>query len=93
MVVVPWVCLLQSVVVSHLRYLNKLGVCKFTRNKAGGVLAPSYSYMYSLRKGAPDKAKSATACIVSLCIACEIILADFNLAVSTSTAKLPNCQI
>ena len=32
-------------------------------------------------------AKSATACITSLCIAGEIILADFNLGVSTSTAK------
>ena len=41
-------------------------------------------------------AKSATACITSLCIAGETILADFNLAVSTSTVKPLNifpCQI
>ena len=50
--------------------------------------------MYSLRKGAPGGAKSATACIMSLRVAgagaAEIILADFNLAVSTPTAKPPN---
>ena len=50
--------------------------------------------MYSLRKGAPGGAKSATACIMSLRVAgagaAEIILEDFNLAVSTPTAKPPN---
>ena len=52
--------------------------------------------MYSLRRGALDRAKSTTACIMSLRVACKIILVDFNLAVSTLTAKLPNlipCQI
>ena len=34
--------------------------------------------------------KSTTACITSLCGACEILLADFNLAVSTLTARPPN---
>ena len=43
--------------------------------------------MYRLRRGAPDRAKGATACIMSLRIMCEIILVDFNLVVSTSTAK------
>ena len=50
--------------------------------------------MYSLRKGAPGGAKSTTACITSLRVAgvgvAEIILADFNSAVSTPTAKPPN---
>ena len=46
--------------------------------------------MYSLRRGAPDRAKSATACITSLCVASKMILAGFNLAVSTLTPKLPN---
>ena len=40
--------------------------------------------------GALNGAKSATACITSLRIAYEIILADFNLAVSTLAAKPPN---
>ena len=42
--------------------------------------------MYSLHRGALDRAKSATACITSLHIACKIILADFNSAVSIPTA-------
>ena len=50
--------------------------------------------MYSLRKGAPGRAKNTTACITSLRVAgvgvTEIILADFNSAVSTPTAKPPN---
>ena len=44
--------------------------------------------MYSLHRGAPGK--STTACITPLHVAYEIILADFNLAVLTLTAKLPN---
>ena len=35
-------------------------------------------------------AKSTTACIMSLRVAYEIILADFNLAVLTLTTKPPN---
>ena len=49
--------------------------------------------MYSLRKGALGGAKSATACTslrVAGAGAAEIILGDFNSAVSTPTAKLPN---
>ena len=41
-------------------------------------------------RGVLGGAKSATACITSLRVAGKIILADFNLAVSTLTAKLPN---
>ena len=43
--------------------------------------------MYSSHSGVPDGAKSATTCMTSLY---EIILADFNFAVSTPTTKLPN---
>ena len=46
--------------------------------------------MYSSRRGPLDGAKSTTACIMSLYVACKRILADFNLTVSTPTAKLPN---
>ena len=47
--------------------------------------------MYSSRRGTPGGAKSATACITSLrTLQAEIILVDFNLAVSTQTAKPPN---
>ena len=46
--------------------------------------------MYNLCAGALDGAKSATACIMSLWLAYEILLADFNLAVSTPTAKPSN---
>ena len=47
--------------------------------------------MYSSRRGAPGGAKSATVCITSLReLQAKIILVDFNLAVSTQTAKLPN---
>ena len=47
--------------------------------------------MYSSRGGAPGGAKSARACITSLrALQAKIILADFNLAVSTQTAKPPN---
>ena len=46
--------------------------------------------MHSLRGGVPGGAKSATACITSLHVVGRIILVDFNLAVSTPTAKLPN---
>ena len=46
--------------------------------------------MYSSRRRVPGGAKSATACITSLRVAGEIILADFNLTVSTLTAKPPN---
>ena len=46
--------------------------------------------MYSLHRGAPDGAKSATACIMSLCVMFKLILLDFNLGVSILTAKLPN---
>ena len=52
--------------------------------------------MYSSCKGSLDRAKSTTTCITSLHVVYKIILPDFNLAVSTSTAKLPNlilCQI
>ena len=42
------------------------------------------------RRGALDGAKSATTCTTSLRIAYEIILAIFNLAVSTLTVKPPN---
>ena len=52
--------------------------------------------MYSSRKGSLDRANSTTTCITSLHVVYKIILADFNLAVSMSTAKLPNlilCQI
>ena len=37
----------------------------------------------------PDGAKSTTACTTSLCVEYKIILPDFNLAVSTLTAKPP----
>ena len=43
-----------------------------------------------LCRGVLDRVKSATASITSLSIAYEIILADFNLLVSTPIAKLPN---
>ena len=47
--------------------------------------------MYSLRGGVPGGAKSTTACITSLRpLQAKIILADFNLLVSTQTAKPPN---
>ena len=48
--------------------------------------------MYSLRKWVPGRAKSTTACITSLRVAgaAKILLADFNLAVSTLTAEPPN---
>ena len=47
--------------------------------------------MYSSCRGAPGGAKSATACITSLrALQVKIILADFNLAVSTQTTKPPN---
>ena len=46
--------------------------------------------MYSCVEGQPDWTKSITACIASLRIAKYIILTDFNLAVSTLTAKPPN---
>ena len=44
--------------------------------------------MYSLRRGVLDGAKSATACIMSLRL--QMKLVDFNLAISTQTAKPPN---
>ena len=47
--------------------------------------------MYSSHRGVPGGAKSATPCITSLRLLwAKIILADFNLAVSTQTAKPPN---
>ena len=41
-------------------------------------------------RGELDGAKSATACNTSLSVVYEKTLADFDLAVSTPTAKLPN---
>ena len=41
-------------------------------------------------RGMPDRAKNSTGCIMSLPVVYEIILADFNLAVSTPTAKPQN---
>ena len=56
---------------------TKPQVCKFTRNKTGSMLV--CSYMYSLcRGGALEGARSATACITPLHVACEIILADLT---------------
>ena len=46
--------------------------------------------MYSSFRGVPGGAKSATACITSLCIVGEKNLADINLVVSIQTAKPPN---
>ena len=46
--------------------------------------------MYSSSRGAPGGMKSVIACIVSLRVAGKIILANFNLAVSTLTVKPPN---
>ena len=43
-----------------------------------------------LYRGVLDGTKSATTCTMSLHVAYEIILADFNLAVSTLTAKSQN---
>ena len=44
--------------------------------------------MYGLCRGVPDGAKSVTACIMSVRVVCEIILAGFNLAVSTTIQYL-----
>jgi len=44
----------------------------------------------SLRRWVPGGTKSTTACITLLHVAAKIILADFNMAVSTLTAKPPN---
>ena len=52
--------------------------------------------MYSLRKGVPGGAKCALQHLIRVAGAAKIILADFNLAVSTPIAKPPNlnpCQI
>ena len=76
----------RSIAISRLRYLNKaVSLQIFARNKTGSVLVLS-----QLHAGAPDGAKSTTACITSLRIAFEIILGDFKLAVLTLS---PNCQI
>ena len=49
--------------------------------------------MYSLHRGAPDRAKSATACIMALRVAYKIILEEINLAILTATTKLIPRQI
>ena len=52
--------------------------------------------MYSLRKGALGGAKCVLQHLIRVAGAAKIILADFNLAVSTPIAKPPNlnpCQI
>ena len=72
----------RSVGVFRLRYLNKVMSSQIYKKPNCQLLAP-------------DGSKSATACITSLCItslciAYEIVLVDFNMAVSTLTAKLPN---
>ena len=41
LVMASQVCLSKSIVISHLRYLNKAMSLQFTRNKTGSVLAPS----------------------------------------------------
>ena len=75
---------------SRLRYLNKATSLENLQKIKLAVCWHQASYMYSLCRGVLGGAMSTTACIMSLCIAYEIILADFNLMVSIPTAKLPN---
>ena len=80
--VVPQVCLeccRHSLDHEVLEQIHKL-----QKNKTGSVLAPRTVHVKGCRMGP----KSATACIASLHVACKIILVDFNLMVSTPTAKL-----
>ena len=84
------ICLSKSVVVSYLSYLNKAVSSQEVKRAACQRRA---SYIYSRiqpTRGALGRAKSATACITSLQIVHKIILADFNLVVSTLTSKLLN---
>ena len=46
--------------------------------------------MYSLRRRTLDEDKSATARIISLRVAYEIIMADFTLLIPPPTTKPPN---
>ena len=82
---------------SHLRHLNNAVSSqiykKYNWQCATVELA---TYMHRSCRGVLGRAKSATACITSLCAVGENKLADFNLAVSTPTTKPPNlipCQI
>ena len=59
----------------HEVLVTKPQVHKFTKNKTGNVLAPRCTCTAHV-EGCWMGSKSATACITSLCVACEIILAD-----------------
>ena len=78
-------CVCQGVLPSScLRYFN---------NAVSSQIYKKYNWQCAsveLYRGALGGAKSAITRIMSLCVVGETILADFSLAVSTLTTKLPN---
>ena len=88
--VAPQVCLSRHIAVSCLRYFNK-AIHELANLQ---VINDSVLALHvQLRRGASGGAKHTTACIMSLRVACKLILADFNLAVSTPTAKFNSPSI